>query len=165
MSRIRRYRLVGTCLLAGALGLVPLADAVAETERLVFVRKEMQRRGPTKRPFAAMATSRAELRMLWEHFNQRGDLPTIRFRKNVAILASLDGSGSCGVRLHDLRLKREDKLVIARLYKVDPGEGAGCTDDLVRYTFTVAVARAELKPLRPNELRVRRREISDPSPG
>ncbi|MDP9069156.1 MAG: hypothetical protein M3N53_12540 [Actinomycetota bacterium] len=112
-----------------------------------------------------MATSRSELRDLWNHFNQRGDLPIIRFNRNVAILASLGGSGSCGVRLHDLRLNRVRKVVVARLYGVDPGEGAGCTDDYVLYTFTVAVSRADLEPLTPDDLRVRRREIADPDPG
>ncbi len=139
--------------------------AVGESESLAFARKESQRRGPTERPYAAMATSRPELRDLWNHFNQRGDLPIIRFKRNVAILAALGGSGSCGVRLHDLRLNREKKLLVARLYQVDPGGGAVCTDDLVLYTFTVAVRRADLNPLRPDDLQVRRRQIADPDPG
>lgn len=137
--------------------------AAAETERVPFVRKEFQRRGPSERPWAAMATDRAELRRLWDHFNQRGDLPRIRFRRKVAVLASLGGSGSCGVRLHDLRLNREKKVLNARMYQVDPGEGGVCTDDYVLHTYTVAVARAELRPLQIKELRVRRRQIADPS--
>ena len=151
--------LVATFILSGA------STAIGETERLPVMRKGSQRQGPDARPYAGMATSRSELRDLWNHFNQRGDLPLIRFERNVAILASIGASGSCGAELHDLRLNRERKVVVVRLNQSDPGEGNGCTADVVLYTFTVAVSRADLKPLRPDELRVRRRFIDDPDPG
>jgi hypothetical protein len=155
----------GACLLAGAIAFSGVGAAFAESDNLPFVVKERQRSGPHERPYAAIATSRGELRKHWDRFNQRGDLPTIRFEKNFAILTTLGGSGSCGVNLHDLRLKREEKRVIARMYRSDPGEGEGCTDDYVLYTFTVAVARADIRPLPPDQLTVRRREIRDPDPG
>ena len=85
-------------LLAATLLLSAAGTALGEAERLPFDRKDSQRRAPTERPFAAMATNRSELRNLWDHSDQRGSLPNIRFERNLAILASLGGSGSCGIR-------------------------------------------------------------------
>lgn len=146
------------------LALLPFASAGAATTPLDFVRKDVQRRGPgTDRiRWGALARDRGDLRRLWDRYEQEGRAPRVRFRRNVAVLAGTGGSGSCRTRLHDLRLDREHGRVIVRVYTEDPGEGAGCTDDWVPYTFTVAVARRDLKPLRLGELNVRARRIADP---
>ena len=148
--------------LALLLSLTLAVPAAAETERLPFESKGRQRRGPTEAPYSGLARNRGELRELWSHFNMYGDPPAIDFEKNVAILASIGGSSSCGMRLHDLRLKRDRARVIVRMYVEDPGPGNGCTDDLAPFTFTVSVERSDLRPLRAREVRVSRRRIDDP---
>ena len=154
-------RRVGCIVLISLLGMI--VPARAETESLDFVRKDNQTRGPRGSQFmwGALARDRVELRELWERYQQRGPLPTIRFERNVAILAGTRGSSSCPSILHDLRLNRERKRVVVRMYQLDPGDGA-CTDDWIPRTFTVAVARADLKPLAIAEIRVRPRRIDDP---
>lgn len=142
--------------------LIPMSAASAETEPLDFVRIETQARGPDDFVWAAMARDRGELRRLWERYNQRGKLPVVRFKKNVAVLAGTGGSSSCPPRLHDLRLNRERKRVVVRLYESSGGGGA-CTGDWLPRTFTVAVARPDLRPFRPRRLSVRPRRIDDPN--
>nr|MDQ3956786.1 hypothetical protein [Actinomycetota bacterium] len=61
------------------------------------------------------------------------------------------------------RLNRERKRVVVRMHQKDPGEDGLCTADWVRRTFTVAVARADLKPPGPRALKVRPRRIEDPT--
>ncbi|HEX2294461.1 MAG TPA: hypothetical protein VHN37_04050 [Actinomycetota bacterium] len=146
-----------------AAALLPVPPAHAKTERLDFVRKERQRNGPDKSIWGAMARDRDDLRRLWDRYRQTGPLPVIRFRKNVAILAGTRGSSTCPYRLHDLRLDRDRKRIVARMYVKDHDEPVACTDDLAPRTFTVAVARADLKPFRPRELKVRPRRIDDPT--
>lgn len=143
--------------------LLPLPPASAKPEPLDYVRKEVQRRGPDEFVWGAMARDRDDLRRLWDRYNQRGPLPTIRFKKNVAVLGGTGGSSSCPARLHDLRLNRERKRVVVRMYVEDPGEDAACTADWVPKTFTLAVARRDVKPQRPRALKVRPRRIEDPN--
>jgi hypothetical protein len=144
--------------------LVGVTSASAKPEPLDFVRKERQDRGPQeKTTWAAMARSRDELRELWDRYDQEGPLPHIGFEENVAVLAGTVGSSSCPYRLHDLRLNRERKRVVARMYVNEPDEPVACTDDLAPRTFTVSVARADLKPPGAAQLRVRARRIDDPS--
>jgi len=144
------------------LGVLPATPASAKTEPLDFVRKERQDRGLVEKSmWGAMARNRKELRRLWKRYEQKGPLPIIRFEKNVAVIAGTHGPGTCRPKLHDLRLNRERKKVIARMYE-EEHDGA-CTADVVPRTWTVAVARADLKPLKPRELKVRPRRIDDPN--
>ena len=158
-ARSAKWRRAGFALL---FALIPTSAALADSEPLDFVRKNAQRNGPDDFVWAGLARDRGDLRRLWERFNLRGDLPTIQFEKNVAVVAGTGGSSSCPARLHDLRLDRERKRILARMYQTWPGEGGACTDDWVPRTFTVAVAREDLRPLRPRELRARPRRIEDP---
>lgn len=137
--------------------LLPLA-ALAETERLQFDRKEAQFHGPNRFKWAAMARDRGDLRRLWDRYHQRGPLPIIGFENNVAILAGSVGSSSCPLHLHDLRLNRERKRIVVRMYMSD----GICTADVVARTFTLAVARSDLKPLQVGEVRVQPRRIEEP---
>ncbi|HEX2196065.1 MAG TPA: hypothetical protein VHJ76_03985 [Actinomycetota bacterium] len=158
MDRRRSIGLAGLLVL----GLLPPSPASAHSEPLDFVRKERQDRGfVDKSVWGAMARNRRELRRLWKRYEQKGPLPVIRFEKNVAVLAGTHGPGTCRPKLHDLRLNRERKKVVARMYE-EEHDGA-CTADVVPRTFTVAVARADLKPLKPRELKVRARRIDDPN--
>ena len=144
------------------LATVPAASSYAAPEGLAFVRKEVQRRGPDEARWGDAAGGRERLESLWDRYEQRGEPPAIRFAKRVAVVAGTGGSSSCPTRLHDLRLHRNRKRVVVRIYAEAPDEGGGCTDDWVPKTFTVSVARADLKPLRPRDLRVRTRWIADP---
>lgn len=139
--------------------------AAASTEKLDFVRKDVQRRGPDDFVWGGLARDRDQLRVLWDRYNQSGKLPIVRFEENVAVLAGTGGSSSCPARLHDVLLNRERKRIVVRLYQTDPGPGNACTDDWVPRTFTLAVERADLKPLRIRQLSVRTRRIQDPDPG
>ncbi|HYO61808.1 MAG TPA: hypothetical protein VEU29_07905 [Actinomycetota bacterium] len=160
-STVRRMRRLALAFLIAA---VPLAPAFAETEALDFVRKGVQSHGPDDSRWGAVAVDRDELRRLWDRYEQKGRPPRVRFRTRVAALAGTGGSSTCPLRLHDLRLNRERKRILFRVYEHVPEPGGGCTDDWVPRTFTVTVARSDLKPLRPNELRVRIRHIADPNP-
>ena len=158
MERKGRIVVLALVLVLGA-----VVPAGAATEDLDFVRKETQRRGPLDRfMWGALATDRAELRELWDKYQQRGPLPTIHFERNVAVVAGTGGSSSCPTHLHDLRLNRERKRIIARMYQMDPGGDGACTDDWIPTTFTVVVKRSDLKPLDIGELSVRSRRIDDP---
>ena len=160
-SRAGKWRRAVVALL---LALVPTSAALADTEPLDFVRKNAQRNGPDDFVWAGIARDRSELRRLWERFNLQGDLPTIHFERNIAVVAGTGGSSSCPARLHDVRLDRDRKRILARIYQYDPGgEGSPCTDDWVPRTFTVAVAREDLRPLRARDLRARTRRIEDPN--
>lgn len=158
---VRGVRRLALAVLVAA---VPLAPAFAEGERLDFVRKGVQSRGPDDSRWGAVAADRDELRRLWDRYEQKGRPPRVRFRKRVAALAGTGGSSSCPLRLHDLRLNRDRKRIVFRVYADLVEPGGGCTDDWVPRTFTVTVARSDLKPLQPNELRVRIRHIDDPKP-
>ncbi|HEX2239563.1 MAG TPA: hypothetical protein VHJ82_00250 [Actinomycetota bacterium] len=160
-SRFRRRSKAALVLTA----LVLAIPAEASTEKLDYVRKDVQRHGPDDFVWGGLARNRDELRVLWDRYNQTGKLPTIRFQKNVAVLGGTGGSSSCPARLHDLRLNRERKRIVMRVYQTDPGPGFACTDDWVPKTFTLAVSRDDLKPLRASQLRVRPRRIQDPDPG
>ena len=148
--------------LALAVALAPVVPAGARPEQLEFVRRDVQKRGPEEFRWGGLAGGRDALRRMWDRYDQEGAPPAIRFRKKVAILAGTGQSSSCPTKLHDLRLHRGRKRVVVRVYAEDSGEGGGCTDDWVTKTFTVAVTRADLKPLRPSELDVRLRRIEDP---
>jgi hypothetical protein len=152
----------GLALLVLSAAFVPVLPAGARPEPLDFVRRDVQKRGPEAFRWGDLAGGRDALRRLWDRYEQEGDPPAIRFRKKVAILAGTGQSSSCPTKLHDLRLDRARKRVVVRVYAEDPGEGGGCTDDWVTKTFTVAVARADLKPLRPRDLDVRLRRVEDP---
>lgn len=152
-------------LLALLIVLVGVPSASAKPEPLDFERKERQGRGPQeKSTWGGMARDRDELRELWDRYDQEGPLPHIGFEKNVAVLAGTVGSSSCPYRLHDLRLNRERKRVVVRMYVNDPDQPVACTDDLAPRTFTVSVARSDLKPPGAKELKVRARRIDDPKP-
>jgi hypothetical protein len=138
---------------------VPL-DAVAETEALDFVRKDAQYRGGEGFKWRAIATDRDDLRRIWNRFNQHGPLPVIHFKRNIAILAGSGGSSSCRLRLHGLSLNRERSRILARVYQASGG--GDCTDDWIPRTFTVAVARHDLRPLRPRDVTVRVLRVADP---
>lgn len=148
--------------LALSVALLPVLPASAQPEPLGFVRREVQKRGPETFRWGEVAGGRDALRRLWERYDQEGAPPAIRFRRKVAVVAGTGQSSTCPTKLHDLRLHRDRKRVVFRVYAEDPGEGGGCTDDWGPKTFTVAVARADLRPLRPLELRVRVRRIEDP---
>lgn len=148
---------------AGALVVSVLAaPAMAEPETLDFARKDVQQRGPGETTWGATAGSPAKLRVLWERYDQKGEPPEIAFERRFAVVAGTGGSSSCPTRLHQLRLHRDRERIVVRLYTEDPGEGEGCTDDLVPKTFTVSVARADLEPLRPRDVRVKVRRVQDP---
>ncbi|HEV2756578.1 MAG TPA: hypothetical protein VG318_12480 [Actinomycetota bacterium] len=143
--------------------LVALVPPVAaKSEPLQFVRRDVQKRGPQTTEWGGVAGGREKLRRLWDRFEQEGAPPRVRFGKKVAILAGTGQSSSCPTRLLDLRLRRERKRVVVRVYAEDPGQGGGCTDDWVPKTFTVVVERADLQPPRPRRLDVRLRRVADP---
>lgn len=144
------------------LALLPAAGAAAAPETLDFVRKETHKRGPDDFKWGGIATDREELRRLWDSYEQPRKPPAIGFDDNFAVLAGTGGSSSCPTRLHDLRLDRENKRVVVRVYSEEAGADGACTSDWVTKTFTVAVAREQLKPLSPGELGVRVRRIEDP---
>lgn len=148
----------GALVLALTAGMLLPMAALADTEPLEFDRKGVQGRGPDDFMWGAMARDRDDLRRLWDRYNQRGPLPVIRFRKNVAVLAGSGGSSSCPLRLHDLRLNREHERIVVRMYMSD----GVCTDDWRPRTFTVAVARSDLEPLPVRDVQVRPRRIDEP---
>lgn len=154
-----RARTIAAILLVG----VVAAPALAAPESLDFARREVQQRGPADRTrWGATAGARGGLIRVWNRYNQRGEPPRIRFGKRFAVVAGTGGSSSCPTRLHDLRLHRGRERIVVRVYTEDPGEGNGCTDDFVPKTFTVSVARADLEPLHPRDVKVVVRRISDP---
>ncbi|MDQ4124518.1 MAG: hypothetical protein M3134_02815 [Actinomycetota bacterium] len=142
------------------------APALARPEPIDWDWKERHRRGPTEGrgngTWGGLARNRDELRRLWELYDQPGAMPIIRFEKNVAVVAGTAGSSSCPARLHDVRLNRERKRIVVRMYVAD-GDNEICTADFVPRTFAVAVARADLEPLGARALRLRPREIEDPN--
>ena len=135
--------------------------AGAKPEPLGYVRKDVQRRGPDKAKWGAGAPGRDRMKALWDRFNQKGQPPRIRFEDRVAVVAGTGGSGSCPMRLHDVRLHPARNRIVVRVYTEAPDDDL-CSGDWVPRTFTVSVARRELKPLRPRRLDVRVRRIADP---
>lgn len=77
------------------------------------------------------------------------------------MVAGTGGSSSCPPRLHDVRLNRERKRIVVRMYEADARSDV-CTADILTRTFSVAVARGDLKPLRARALKLRPRLIEDP---
>lgn len=142
--------------------LLSSASATTHAERLDFVRKDVQQRGPDDFLWGAMAHDRGDLRRLWERYDQDGPLPTIRFKKNVAAVGGTGGSSSCPLRLDDLRLDHERRRIVIRMYLEDPGQDGACTDDWIPRTFTVSISRADLEPFRPRSLQVVSRRVDDP---
>lgn len=151
-----------TTLFCCVAALLPADAARAQPESLDFVRKEVQGRGPDDVSWGATAGGRERLRALWDRYRQEGKPPAIAFRRRVAVVAGTGGSSSCPTRLHDLRLHRERERIVVRVYTEEPDDDGGCTDDLVPKTFTVSVARSDLQPLRPRDVRVKVRRIEDP---
>lgn len=143
-----------------ALVLTATPAAVAGSERLEHVLKDTQARGSMDADtWGGVADTRKELRRLWREFDQEGPLPTIRFKRNIAILAGMGGSSSCPPEIKDLRLKRELKRVVVRIHSSSGDKGEACTDDLAPRTFTVTVSRSQLAPLEGHELHVRTRPV------
>ncbi len=161
--RYLRPRIAIAAALVLTLGATFVAPAAAHSERIPFKRKDRQARGPSERPYDGLAKDRRELRDLWDHFNQAGDPPFIGFKRNVAVLVATFGSSSCPAQIHDVRLNRDKKVLVVRVYDPEPPDGGGCTDDIAPFTRTISVARADLNPLKPRQLEVRRRYIDDPN--
>lgn len=163
MTRARRLRSVLPIAALFAVASFP-APALAKPEPIDWDWKGRQRRGPEesrRNPWGGIARNRDELRRLWDLYEQRGKLPIIRFEKNVAVLTGTTGSSSCPARLHDVRINRDRKRLVVRMYE-EGAETDICTADVQWRTFTLAVARADLKPLRARELKLRARMIEDP---
>lgn len=137
------------------------APAVAQTEPIDWDWKERHRGGRDEQVWGGLARNRDELRRLWKLYDQPGKPPVIGFEKNVAVVAGAIGSSSCPARLYDVRLNRERKRVVVRMYEEDSGTDV-CTADVVPRTFSVSIARRDLKPLSAGELKLRPREIEDP---
>lgn len=150
---------------AGALKLreYVIEDPASGPQPLAFVRKGAQLRGPDKTTWGDVGHDRDRLEVLWDRYRQDGKPPRIAFEKRVAVVAGTGGSGSCPTRLHDLRLHRDRKRIVVRVYTEAPDDGGGCTDDWVPKTFTVSVARSDLEPLRPRTIEVKVRRIDDPN--
>lgn len=151
-----------------SIGLAPAPSALAHTTELDFAWKDHQSRGPhhlqDNGGWAAIARDRDELRDIWDRYRQTGELPTIRFEENIAVIAGL-GGGGCGTGLHGLKLNREKRRIAALLFREDPGPGYACTDQYVQETFTLSVQRVDLRGVSVATLRVLPRVIQDPSPG
>lgn len=137
------------------------APAVAKPEPIDWDWKERHRGGRDEQVWGGLARNRDELRRLWRLYDQPGKPPVIRFEKNVAVVAGAIGSSSCPAQLYDVRLNRERKRVVVRMYE-ENSETDICTADVVPRTFSVSVARRDLRPLAARELKLRPREIEDP---
>lgn len=158
---MRRSTSLGLLTAILAAGLTYVSPAGAHTEELPYIRKDVQRRGLFEGAWGAMARDRAQLERVWDRFNLRGDPPTIRFRKDVAVIAGTTGTSSCPARIRNVRLNHDRQVIVVRLYKHAP-EGV-CTDDIAPRTFTLSIARADLRPLRARDLRVVARKIDHPT--
>ncbi len=164
MASRHAHRLSIALVFTFALAASTVAPAVAGSEPVPYEHKERQPRGPERRPYAGMARDRGDLLDLWDHFNQRGEPPTIGFERKIAIMVTWFGSSSCPPHVHDVRLKREKEVLLVRLYDNEPPPGFACTDDIAPTTHTITVERSDLRPFQARDLTVRRREIEDPNP-